>query len=51
VHETTRGPFRPSDNMFPQWPPDEKDPAAVANFLETLQLTLNCSTGGPRRRS
>lgn len=36
-HETTRGPFRPSDNILAPWSPDEKDSAGVADFLAGLR--------------
>lgn len=40
IHETTRGPFRPSDNVLASWSPDEKDAAAVAEFLAKLGAAL-----------
>lgn len=36
LHESTRGPFRPSDNVLAPWAPDEKDALAVAEFLSKL---------------
>lgn len=35
-HETTRGPFRPSDTILAPWSPDEKDMKAVAEYLAKL---------------
>jgi|SRR5437773_9236685 len=36
LHETTRGPFRPSDNVVAPWSPDETDTAAVEEFVAKL---------------
>src|SRR3972149_4129081 len=35
-HETTRGPFRPSDSIPAPWSPDETDAVAVSGFLAKL---------------
>lgn len=35
-HETTKGPFKRSDNIFPPWAPDETDIFAQKTFLERL---------------
>lgn len=36
IHETTRGPFRATDNIVAPWSPDEKDPGAIGEFLAKL---------------
>lgn len=36
LHETTRGPFRPSEAVFAPWAPDEDDSAGVASFVGRL---------------
>lgn len=35
-HESTQGPFRRNDTVFPPWAPDEHDPAAVRAYLAKL---------------
>ena len=35
-HETTRGPFRRADTVFAPWAPDERDVAAVGEYMERL---------------
>jgi len=35
-HETTNGPFKPEDTIFPAWAPDGRDPARAASFHEKL---------------
>jgi len=37
LHETTNGPFQPSDTTFAPWAPEESDPASVANFMNRLE--------------
>jgi cupin fold WbuC family metalloprotein len=37
LHETIRGPFRPSDAVLAPWSPDEHDSAGVASFLGRLE--------------
>ena len=39
-HETTRGPFRQADNILAPWSPDERDSAAVTEFLHELDGRL-----------
>jgi len=43
VHETTNGPFVPSDTEFASWAPDESDAAAAARFMLSLELKTNVS--------
>ena len=35
-HETTNGPFKPEDTIFPAWAPDGQDAAAAALFHNEL---------------
>ncbi len=35
-HETTNGPFIPSDVDFPIWSPDERDSIGASAFLDNL---------------
>jgi cupin fold WbuC family metalloprotein len=49
LHESTRGPFRPSDTIFAPWAPDETDGAAVAEFLATLGEANGSTSAGPHR--
>lgn len=35
-HETTQGPFRPSDNVPAPWSPDDKDAKGIAAFLARI---------------
>jgi cupin fold WbuC family metalloprotein len=39
LHETTNGPFKPSDTTFAPWAPDESDPVSVADFMNHLETT------------
>jgi len=39
-HETTQGPFRPSDNIAAPWSPDGHDAKAVEEFLAKLTRTI-----------
>ncbi|MBI3317671.1 MAG: WbuC family cupin fold metalloprotein [Candidatus Omnitrophica bacterium] len=35
-HETTSGPFKPSDTLFAPWSPEEPDRPAVGRFMNAL---------------
>ena len=39
-HETTNGPFRKSDTIFPAWAPSENDEAGVRVFMNELERTV-----------
>ena len=40
-HETTNGPFRPSDAYFPAWSPDERNTSGASVFLERLLVDID----------
>ena len=40
-HETTNGPFRPSDSYFPAWSPDERNTSGASEFLEGLLADID----------
>jgi cupin fold WbuC family metalloprotein len=39
-HETTNGPFRSSDTVFPSWAPEENDLPGRAHFLNDLKRAV-----------
>lgn len=40
-HETTSGPFDPSETLFPAWAPDGADPALAAAYLHDLSRRIS----------
>jgi len=40
-HETTNGPFKREDTLFPAWAPPEEDSEASKRFLQNIMTNLN----------
>lgn len=40
VHETTNGPFNPSDTVFAPWAPDGADPVACGTFMDRIERAV-----------
>lgn len=40
VHETTNGPFSPSDTVFAPWAPDGADPVACGTFMARIEQAV-----------
>lgn len=43
-HETTSGPFKREETVFPAWAPEEDDTAAVEAFIEDLRCAVGCES-------
>ena len=39
-HETTKGPFKREETLFPNWAPDEHDGKAIRDYVVNLQSRL-----------
>ena len=40
IQETTQGPFKRSDTVFTDWAPEDKDTAAVTQYLDNLSVEI-----------